>query len=95
MATSILTKEQRNHLLSRITTRATSLRSAPRKRDMPVAVAKAAALVKAWEADQSTAYAKRANEIQAAQTKATSAVEFPTSREAAVRAVEAFESKAI
>jgi hypothetical protein len=95
MATNILTKEQRQHLLQRITTRATGLRSAPRQRTMPTAIAKAAALVKAWEADQSAAYSKRQQEIQAAQTKATAAVEFPTSREAAVRAVEAFEAKAI
>lgn len=95
MATNILTKEQRQHLLSRITTRGTGLRSAPRQRVMPIAVAKAAALVKAWEADQSSAYTRRQQEIQTAQTKATAAVEFPTTREAAVRAVEAFESKAI
>lgn len=95
MATSILTKEQRMHLLSRITTRATALRSMPRRSAMPTAVEKAVALVKAWEADQSAAYTKRQHEIHVAQTKATSSVEFPTTREAAVRAVEAFESKAI
>lgn len=95
MATSILTKEQRAHPLSRVTQRATNLRSMPRRQSMPTAVEKAAALVKAWEADQSAAYTKRQTEIHAAQTKATSAVEFPTTREAAMRAVEAFESKAI
>lgn len=95
MATSILTKEQRQHLLQRITTRAASLRGEPRKRIMPTAVEKALATVKAWEADQSTAYSKRQQEIQAAQTKATAMVEFPISVEAAVRAVEAFEAKTI
>ncbi len=95
MATSILTKEQRNHLLSRITTRATSLRGEPRKRIMPAAVERARATVDAWEADQRAAISKRQREIHEAQTKATAAVEFPASREAAVRAVEAFEAKAI
>jgi hypothetical protein len=96
MAAAVLTKEQRQHLLSRIAQRNTELRSKnPRKGTPPTAVARAVALVQAWEADQHELWNKRQKALSDAQQKALTSVEFPASREAALAAVVAYETKSI